>query len=243
MLRKSVLITGACGGIGEEVVSLFAKNNYNIVATYYKSGTEKIKAICDKYNVKLKAIYLDLKDENSIKACIEQAFNEDYLECAICNAGISKAEILLSDESVENIDELISTNLRGTILCNKYLAKGFLKLKRGNIINISSIYGLYGGACEVVYSATKAGIIGLTKALAVELAPFNIRVNAVAPGFIETKMTARFADEQDKIKDLTPLKRLGKAEDVANAVYFLATDMSKFITGEVVTISGGALRF
>ena len=143
-----------------------------------------------------------------------------------------------------NIDKIIDINLKGTIYCNQILSKYFIKQKHGNIINISSIYGLYGGACESTYSAAKAGIIGLTKALALELAPLNIRVNAIAPGFIETNMTSCFdKQEKENIKKNTPLRRLGKPCDVANAALFLASDRAEFITGEVLSISGGALRF
>lgn len=243
MIRKSVLITGASGGIGTELVKVFAQNNYNIVATYLNGDINNIKKICSTFDVKLTAIKMDLRDKESIQNCITKAFEEDYLDCGICNAGISKDEVLLCDETDENIDELVKINFTGAILCNKYLAKNFLKNKHGNIINISSIYGEYGGACESVYSACKAGLIGLTKALALELAPFNIRINAIAPGFIETNMTKRFEKEKDEIVNKTPLKRLGNGSDVANVALFLASENSSFITGEVINVSGGVLRF
>ncbi len=243
MIRKSVLITGATGGIGLGLVKIFAENNYNIVATYYKGTTEHIEQICKKNNVKLTLLYLDLQDRISIKDCIDKATKEDYLDCGICNAGISKDEVLLCDESEENIEELINVNFRGTIYCNKYLAQYFIKQKHGSIINISSIYGHFGGACESVYSSCKAGIEGLTKSLALELAPFNIRVNAIAPGFIETNMTKRFETEKENLKEKTPLKRLGKPLDVAKTALFLASENASFITGQVIDVSGGVLRF
>ena len=242
MIRKSVLITGATGGIGQSLVKVFAQNNYNIVATYFNGDYKSIKKICDDYRVKLTLIRMDLNDKEMIENCVKQAFKEDYLDCAICNAGISKDETLLCDESDKNIEELINVNFKGTVYCNKYLSKYFLKQKHGSIINISSIYGEYGGACESVYSACKAGIIGLTKSLALELAPY-VRVNAIAPGFIETNMTKRFENEKDVLKEKTPLKRLGSGDDVANAALFLASDKSSFITGQVIDVSGGVLRF
>ncbi len=243
MIRKSVMIIGATGGIGQSLVETFAKNKYDIVATYLNGDIEKIKMLCSGLGVKCTALKLDLKSPDNIKKCISDAFQEDYLDCAICNAGISKNEILLCDESEENIDELIDVNFKGIIICNKYLAKGFLRQKHGNIINISSIYGEYGGACECVYSACKAGIIGLTKSLSLELSPYNIRVNAIAPGFIETNMTKRFENEKEKLIEKTPLNRLGKPEDVANTALFLASENASFITGEVIDVSGGVLRF
>ena len=243
MIRKSVLIIGATGGIGESLVSVFAQNNYDIVATFLNGSTKKIEGICENAGVKITTIKMDLKDKSSIYQGIERAFQEDYLDCAVCCAGISKDEVLLSDEFDENIDELIDIDFKGIIYCNKYLAKLYLKQKHGNIINISSVYGEYGGACESVYSACKAGIIGLTRALALELAPQKIRVNAIAPGFIETKMTERFEDEKDEIRDKVPLKRLGCGEDVANTALFLASEGASYITGEVIDVSGGVLRF
>ena len=245
MIKKSVFITGGSGDIGFAIAKEFADNGYNIIATYNNNNCDRIIDYCNKNNIEIKTFKMDLENYQEIESCIKSAFDEsEYLDCAICNAGISKAEILLCDESKENIDKIIDVNLKGTIYCNKLLSKYFIKQKHGNIINISSIYGLYGGACESTYSATKAGIIGLTKALAIELAPLNIRVNAIAPGFIETNMTSCFnKQEKENIKDNTPIHRLGTPFDVANAALFLASDKASFITGEVLTISGGALRF
>ena len=129
-------------------------------------------------------------------------------------------------------------------MCNKEAMKYLIKQKHGSIVNISSIYGIYGGACESTYSASKAGIIGLTKALAQECGPFGVRVNAIAPGYIQTRMTKVFNDEEkENIKNATPLCRLGNVTDVANATFFLANDDSSFITGQVLEVSGGATIF
>ena len=244
MIRKSVFITGVSGDIGFAIAKEFADNGYNIIATYNNNSCDKIAEYCTKKNIEIKTFKMNLENYQEIENCIKQAFSEsDYLDCAVCNAGISKPEILLCNESKENIDKIIDINLKGTIYCNQILSKYFIKQKHGNIINISSIYGLYGGACESTYSAAKAGIIGLTKALALELAPLNIRVNAIAPGFIETNMTSCFDEkEKESIKEKTPLRRLGRPCDVANAALFLASDKAEFITGEVFDVSGGALR-
>ena len=150
---------------------------------------------------------------------------------------------MLIDKSTEVIDDIISTNLRGTILFNKEALKHFMDNRHGTIVNVSSIYGKTGGSLESIYSSCKAGIIGLTKSLAVEYAPF-VRVNAVAPGCIETKMTSNLsALDKECIVDATPLERLGTPQDVANAIYFLASDESSFITGEVLSVTGGVERF
>lgn len=245
MIRKSVFITGASGDIGAKLVERFAQNGYDVVATYNNGSIEKLKNICAKLNVDFKAYKMNIENVEEIESCFKEAFkNSPYIDCVVCNAGISLNEMLLCDMEEQDIDKIININFRGTIYCNKAAVKHFIKQKHGNIINISSIYGLYGGACESVYSATKAGIIGLTKSLALEVASLGIRVNAVAPGFIETKMTAHFtSDEKEKIKDNTPMGRLGNTDDVAAACLFLASDEASFITGETINVNGGALRF
>ena len=245
MIRKSVIVTGASGDIGFAISKKFAEKGYNIIATYNSGNLDNLKETCKRLNVELFEIKIDLEDANSIENGFKKAFSSmPYIDSIICNAGACEDEVLLCDMTREQINKLLDTNLKGTIICNREAMKYLIKQKHGSIINISSIYGQFGGACESVYSATKAGIIGLTKALALECAPYEIRVNAVAPGFIETKMTSCFNEEEKKnIKNLTPLKRLGKSEDVANVVYFLASEDSSFITGETITVSGGALRF
>lgn len=245
MLRKSVLITGASGDIGYAIGQKFAQNGYNVIGTYNKGNVDKLKEYCKIQNVDFLPLKLELCDIDNIHNCFNEAIkNSDYLDTIVCNAGISEEECLLTDMNIDQIQKLIDVNLKGTILCNQEASKHFIKLKHGSIINISSIYGVYGGACETVYSATKSGIIGLTKALALECAPYGIRVNGVAPGFIETNMTSHFNKiEKENIIQNTPLKRLGQPEDVANAVYFLASDNSSFITGEIINVNGGAIRF
>ena len=244
MIKKSVLITGASGDIGKQIAKIFAENGYDIIATYFHGNCDDLIDICRQYGSKLSTFKMDLADINSIENCIKFAFeNSDYLDCAVFNAGLSLAEVLLCDESIDNINKLIDVNFRGTIFCNKIISKYFLKQKHGNIINISSFYGIYGGSCESVYSACKAGIIGLTKSLALEIGPY-VRVNAVAPGFIDTKMTKFFTeDEKNSVINSTPLKRLGSSEDVASTVYYLASDKANFITGQVIEVTGGAVRF
>lgn len=245
MIRKTVIITGASGDIGYSIAKKFASCGYDIFATFNKGNIEKVKKLSNDYDVKIFTKKMNICLYNDI----EEAFKEakkvcSYIDCLVCNAGVSLDERLLSDTSIEDVKMLIDTNFTGTILCNREILKYFVQQKHGNIINISSIYGLYGGSCESVYSATKAGIIGLTKALAQECGNFNIRVNAVAPGFIETKMTSHFNDEEKtNIVLNTPLQRLGTCKDVANAVYFLASNDASFITGQTILISGGAIKY
>ncbi len=245
MIRKTVFITGGSGGIGQATALKFANEGYNIATTYLNGDTTLLQKQCEKLGVKFKAYKMDLRDENSVRNTFNQVFSDfEYIDAVVCNAGKADKEMLLSDVDTKNIDDLLFTNLRGTILCNQEAFKRFIKQKHGNIVNVSSIFGINGGPCEAVYSATKGGIIALTKALAVEGAPLKIRVNAVAPGYIDTKMTAHFSDEEKaKAVSVTPLSRIGQGDDVANTIFFLATDSSSFITGEVVVVSGGVLRF
>lgn len=245
MIRKTVFITGGSGGIGSACALKFAQNGYNIATTYLTGSTKYLQSQCEKLGVEFESYKMDLRDEHSIKETFNKVFKRfDYVDSVVCNAGIADKEMLFSDVSQSSIDNLLNTNLRGTIICNQEAFKRFLKQKHGSIVNVSSIFGINGGPCETVYSATKGGIIALTKALAVEGAPFKIRVNAVTPGYIETNMTSHFS-EQEKAHaiSMTPLKRIGQGQDVAEAVFFLSSDSSSFVTGEILTVSGGVLRF
>lgn len=242
-MKKSVLITGVSGGIGKAVAKKFAENGYDIIATYNSNGIEEnLQQFCADKGVNLMPIKMDISSYEEVDKAFDKAFKENsYVDAVVCNAGVCLSEKLLCDCSSEEIDKLVDVNLKGTIYCNSQAMKHFMKIRRGSIVNISSIYGMHGGACEAVYSACKGGINALTKALADECASFGVRVNAVAPGFIQTNMTSCFSEEEKRaIAESTPLKRLGNAEDVANAVYFLASDDASFITGEIITVSGGA---
>lgn len=244
MLRKSVFIIGASSGIGESCAKYFAQKGYSIIATYNNSNLDKLQEFCNNISIPLLKIKMNIQNLNEIEEGFKIAFSNNYIESVVCNAGICLPEMLLCDTPIDKINELIDTNFRGTILCNRQAMKCLMKQKFGSIINVSSIYGEFGGSCEAVYSATKAGIIGLTKALALECSSFNVRVNAVAPGFIKTPMTKEFNDEEKaNIIRNTPLARLGEGEDVAKAIYFLSSDESSFITGEILNVTGGAIQF
>ena len=244
MLRKSVIITGGFGDIGKATAEKFAQNGYNIVLTYLNTFDtdfiEKLKS----YDVDVLALPCDQTNESSIHSFLGSVFKEfEYVDTFVACAGKAEPVQMLIDKPTETIDEIISVNLRGTILFNKAILQHFIDQKHGSIVNVSSIYGISGGSLESVYSACKAGIIGLTKSLAVESAPF-VRVNAVAPGCIETKMTSNLTDiDKTCIIDSTPLDRIGKPEDVANAIFFLSSEESAFITGEVLSVTGGVARY
>ncbi len=243
---SKAFIIGATGGIGLALVEKFAQNGYDIVATYNKSDTKAIETICAKNKVKLKTIKMDVSNFQSVEEGFKEAFSSDCIQTVVFNSGISLGEQLLCDQSAEDISKIIDVNLKGALYCNGQAQKHFIDHRMNNcsIVNISSIYGIYGGACESAYSASKGGIIALTKALADECASLEVRVNAVAPGFIQTPMTSSYTDEEkNACINRTPLKRLGTPQDVANAVYFLASNDASFITGEVLTVSGGVLKF
>lgn len=245
MLRKTAFITGGSGGIGCATAVKFAREGYNIATTFLTGDVEKLKKECESLGVEFEAYKMDLRDEFSVRQTFDKVFKRfDYVDVVVCNAGKADKEMLFSDVPMENIDQLLNTNLRGTIICDQEAFKRFIKQKHGSIVNVTSIFGINGGPCEAVYSATKGGIIGLTKAVAMEGAPYKIRVNAVAPGYIDTKMTAHFTEEEkNHAISMTPLSRIGQGQDVAEAIYFLASDKASFITGEVLTVSGGVLRF
>jgi 3-oxoacyl-[acyl-carrier protein] reductase len=243
MIRKTAIVTGGFGDIGKAIAKKFAENGYNIALTYYKTFSNDFILELKNYGVEVLALPCDQKKENDIINFVNSVFKEyEYVDAFVACAGKAEPVQFLTEKTTELIDEIIETNFRGTILFNREVLKHFQSQKHGSIINISSIYGISGGSLESVYSSCKAGIIGLTKSLSVEASPF-VRVNAVAPGCIETKMTNNLSStDKDCVVDSTPLDRLGTPDDVANAVHFLASEQSSFITGEVLEITGGAVR-
>ncbi len=239
------MIVGGTGGIGQGLVQKFAQNGYDVVATYNSSSTKNIEKMCKDCGSNLLTIKMDISNFQSVEEGFDLVFSAmGRIDAVVCNSGISLGEKLLCDFSPQEIDKIVDVNLKGIIYCNREAQKHFINQKHGAIVNVSSIYGLYGGSCESAYSATKGGIVALTKAMAEECGAFGVRVNAVAPGYIQTPMTAGYTDEENKqCVDATPLKRLGLPQDVANAVFFLAGDEASFITGEVLAVSGGAIKF
>lgn len=219
-MKKAVLITGVSGGIGDAVARKFAEMGWNIVGTYNRNEVlEELAVFCHEKGVEMVKMQLDITCSADVKKVFEDAFNEQNIECVVCNSGISLGEKMLCDISDEDIAKLVQTNLIGTLYCNREASKLLMEKRKGEIINISSVYGVNGGSCEATYSATKAGINALTMSLAKELECAGVKVNAVAPGFVETKMTACFSEEEkEEIRQNGEMSVL-KPEDVAQFVF------------------------
>ena len=233
---KTVIVTGASGGIGEAISRLFAKNGYKVGVHGYKNY-EKAKAIADEIGgFPLK---FDLKDFSAVGKGVKEFFEKfGQIDALINNGGIAQAIKPIIDVTEEEYDEILDTNLKGAFASIK-TAIPYMLEKGGSIVNISSMWGITGGSCEAVYSASKFALIGLTKSLAKEYAKANIRVNAVAPGLIDTAMNSVLSDEDKRLAvDDIPLGRIGKAEEVAEAVYYLV-EKATFTTGEVLNVTGG----
>ncbi|MBQ0097603.1 MAG: SDR family oxidoreductase [Oscillospiraceae bacterium] len=242
---KTVLITGASRGIGASCAVNFAKAGYNVVINYNNSE-EKAKSlekiIKDSYNVDCICIKADVSDYEQVRAMFEKAYSHfGNIDVLVNNAGIS-SYMLFTDTEKDEWDKVISTNLNSVYYCCKCVLPQMIKNHSGIIVNISSMWGQTGASCEVAYSTSKAGVIGLTKALSKEVGPSNIRVNCVAPGVITTDMMNGFDEKAvEELKDETPLSCLGTPKDVADSVVFLCSEKAKFITGQVLSVNGGIL--
>ena len=227
---ERVLITGGTRGIGRQTAILFKKSGYEVFVTYVKSSDEAEKL----EKIGINTIMADVSDFGAMLEAKKKIGSVDIL---VNNAGISYWG-LLSDMKIEEWQRILDVNLTGTFNCIKLFSPDMVNKKCGSIVNISSMWGVTGGSCEAAYSASKAGIIGLTKALAKELGPSGIRVNCVAPGVIKTDMTKNLSQEDFcALSEETPLGAIGTAEDVAEGILYIAR--AKFITGEVLNINGG----
>jgi len=241
---KSALITGASRGIGKGIALKFAEHGANVAFTYLssvKKGIElenELKA----FGVNAKGYRSDAADYKAADELITQMIADfGSIDIVVNNAGITRDGLLMR-MSEENFDEVIKTNLKSVFNITKAVQKIMLKQRSGSIVNISSVVGVKGNAGQANYAASKAGIIGFTKSVAIELGSRNIRCNAVAPGFIETEMTAVLDDKVVQgWRDAIPLKRGGNVDDVANLCVFLGSDMSVYITGQCINVCGGML--
>lgn len=234
---KRVLITGGTRGIGRAMVELFAEKGYRVAFTY-KNSAELADELEGRYGAL--AIRADSASEADIFAAVARTVDAfGGVDILINNAGISSFS-MLQDISLEAWNECIGTNLTAAFLYSREAAPYMIRQQFGRIINITSMWGLVGASCEAHYSAAKAGLIGLTKALAKELGPSGITVNAISPGVIDTDMNAHLSDEDMRaLAEDTPAGRIGKATEVAEAALYLAGEGAGFITGEVLNISGG----
>ncbi len=234
---RTVLITGGSRGIGRAMVELFSKNGYAVAFTY-KSSENEAKSVAESTGAL--AIRADSTSERDVLSAVKTALDQlGKIDCLINNAGIS-AFSLFTDITLDEWNAMLSTNLTGAFLYSKAVIPGMVSRKYGRIINITSMWGLVGSSCEVHYSTAKAGLIGMTKALAKELGPSGITVNAIAPGVIRTDMNNMLSPEDiEALREETPLMRIGEPCDVANAALFLAGDGASFITGDVLNVSGG----
>lgn len=239
---KCAVITGASRGIGREIALQFAKEGANIVLNYRSSEEEalELKKELDKLGSNTLTIKADVSNFDEAENLIKEAKNTfGKVDILVNNAGITKDTLLIRMKE-EDFDKVIEVNLKGAFNCLRAVSPIMIRQKEGKIINMSSVVGVVGNAGQVNYSASKAGVIGMTKSLAREIGSKNINVNAIAPGFIDTDMTKVLSEDQKKnIISGVPLKRLGQVGDIANLAVFLASDKSNYITGQVIHVDGG----
>ncbi len=238
----AVFITGASRGIGRATALLFARHGYLTAVNYNSSEKESLELV---RNIKESggfavAIRGDVSDFDRCRDMIKEAEAQlGPVDVLINNAGIA-CDRLFTDTSPEEWSRVFAVNVNGAYNCCRAVLSGMISRKRGSIVNLSSMWGITGGSCEVAYSASKAAVIGFTKALAKELGPSGIRVNCVAPGVITTDMNARLSeDDLAALAEETPLCRIGTPEEAAEAIYYLASDKARFITGAVLSVNGG----
>lgn len=241
---KTAIITGASRGIGKGIAEVFARHGANIAFTYSASvaSAMELESQLNALGIKAKGYQSDAADFEQAQTFVDAVLAEfGTIDILINNAGITKDNLLMR-MSEADFDKVIEVNLKSVFNMTKAVQKTMLKSRAGSIINMSSVVGVKGNAGQANYAASKAGVIGFTKSVALELGSRNIRCNAIAPGFIETEMTAKLNEEvvQGWRNDI-PLKRGGTTEDVANACLFLASDMSAYVTGQVLNVDGGML--
>jgi 3-oxoacyl-[acyl-carrier protein] reductase len=235
--NKNIIVTGASGGIGNSIVEKLNDCGANVLAT----GTrlEKLEELKSKFN-KIKILKFDISQSDKIEEFIDKAANElGGLDCIVNNAGITQDNLAIR-MSIDEWKKVIDINLTSTFLMSKFAIKKMLKNKKGKIINITSVVGHTGNLGQANYTASKAGLVAMSKSLAIEYAKKNINVNCISPGFIKTAMTDKIDEKfKEVIVSKIPSARLGEPEDIANAVIFLASDISNYINGETLHVNGG----
>lgn len=240
--NKTALITGATRGIGKGIAQTFAKQGANVAFTYSSSveAAQELETTLMSYGIKAKGYQSNAANYEAAQGLAADVLKEfGTIDILVNNAGITKDNLLMRI-SEEDFDTVIEVNLKSVFNLTKAVIRPMMKQRSGSIINMSSVVGLKGNAGQANYAASKAGIIGFSKSVALELGSRNIRSNVIAPGFIETEMTTKLPEETVKQwRDAIPLKRGGTPEDVANACVFLASDMSSYITGQTLSVDGG----
>lgn len=239
---KTAVVTGGSRGIGRAICLELARGGANVVLCYAgnEGAAQETAAACEAAGTKAVAVRCDVSDAQQVKELMDTALQTfGRIDILVNNAGITKDGLLMTMKE-EAFDLVVDTNLKGTFLCMKAAARTMMKQRYGRIVNISSVVGLRGNAGQVNYAASKAGVVGMTKSAAKELASRGVTVNAVAPGFIDTDMTAALPESaRTALLAAIPLPRLGAAEDVAKAAAFLASDEAAYITGQVLAVDGG----
>ena len=240
--NKTAVITGASRGIGLAVARKLASQGANIAIIYVgdQETGENAKKEIEQIGVKVGLYYCDVSDFEASKACVDQIIEEfGGIDILVNNAGIVRDKLALK-MTEEDFDAVINVNLKGTFNMIKHTYTHFMKKRAGKIVNVSSIVGLTGNAGQANYSASKAGVVGITKSIAKELAARGVTVNAVAPGFILTDMTSSLSEKvKEQFENSIPMRKGGKPEDVANVISFLCSDDASYITGEVIRVDGG----
>lgn len=243
-MAKVVLITGASRGIGKAEAEKFARQGYQVIANFNRSEKE-MKIFSDsmqKQGLALIPMQADVSNAEEAQKMVDETLRQfGHIDVLICNAGIAR-QGLLTDLTPEDWRMMMSVNLDSVFYCCRAALPSMIRRQKGCIITTSSIWGITGASCEVPYSAAKAGVIGLTKALAKEAGPSGIRVNCIAPGVIDTQMNGNLtAEVLEELREETPLCQIGTPEQIADCAYFLAEDAASFLTGQVISPNGGFL--
>lgn len=240
--RKAAIVTGASRGIGRAAALRLAKMGMNIVFTYNSGieAAEETKALCEAEGVEVLAVQADVSASENCDQLVEQTMDAfGRVDVLVNNAGITRDGLIIRMTD-EQFDQVIDTNLKGAFYMMRAVSKQMMKQRSGRIINISSVVGVMGNAGQVNYAASKAGVIGMTKSLARELASRKVTVNAIAPGMIETDMTAVMSEKaKEALKAAIPAGEMGKPEDIAGTIAFLAGEDGRYITGQVICVDGG----
>ena len=241
-MAKVALVTGASRGIGRATAEAFARAGYQVAANYCRSKEqiEQFSAQMEREGCAVIPVQADVSDPEQVERMVQTVQRQfGHIDVLVCNAGIAR-QGLLTDFSPADWRQMMSVNLDGTFYCCRSVLPGMIRQKYGRIVLISSMWGQTGGSCEVAYSAAKAGLIGLGKALAKEEGPSGITVNVIAPGVINTDMMAGFTDEdRAALAEETPVERLGEPDEIARTMVFLADEASGYITGQVLGVNGG----